>query len=73
MPGTTGVQVVEFCKKSEELRNVPFIMISAERDKAKVFQALKAGVLDYIVKPFSPPLLLEKLQRIKSGKRAKTA
>lgn len=70
MPGKDGLEVVQFCKKSEKYQDTPFIMISAERDKVRVVQALKAGVRDYIVKPFQPSLLISKLERIASAKKA---
>jgi two-component system chemotaxis response regulator CheY len=69
MPGKDGLEVVQYCKNDPVLKVIPFIMISAERDKVRVVQALKAGVLDYIVKPFQPSLLISKLERI-SLKRA---
>jgi two-component system chemotaxis response regulator CheY len=69
MPGKDGLEVVQFCQKNQSLKALPFIMISAERDKVRVVQALKAGVLDYVVKPFQPSLLVSKLERI-SNKRA---
>lgn len=69
MPGKDGLEVVQYCKNDPQLKQIPFIMISAERDKVRVVQALKAGVLDYIVKPFQPSLLISKLERI-SIKRA---
>ena len=70
MPGKNGLEVVQYCKINPQLRDLPIIMISAERDKSKVIQALKAGVNDYIVKPFQTSSLQAKLQRITPIKKA---
>lgn len=65
MPRKNGFQVLEFCRAHEKLKKIPFIMITAERDKAQIMKALAAGVSDYIVKPFSAAIIISKLKRIK--------
>lgn len=64
MPRMTGIELVEKCKACAELKHIPLVVITAERDKGNVVRALKAGAADYIVKPFSPKILSEKLTRI---------
>ncbi|MGN8530003.1 response regulator, partial [Helicobacter pylori] len=43
-------------------KEIPIIMITTEGGKAEVITALKAGVNNYIVKPFTPQVLKEKLE-----------
>lgn len=64
MPRTTGLDVVKHCQADPSLKHVHFIMVSAERDKVRVVEALRAGVIDYVVKPFDPALLVGKLQKV---------
>jgi two-component system chemotaxis response regulator CheY len=64
MPKMTGIEVVQKCKSDEILKNLPFIMITAEREQKSVVTALKAGVADYVIKPFSPRQLASKIERI---------
>ena len=70
MPRMTGIEVIEFCKKSDEYKHIPFIMISAERDHKNIVQASKIGAYDYILKPFSPSVLTAKLDKLKNKKAA---
>lgn len=69
MPNMSGIEVVQICKKNPELANIPFIMISAERDHKNIVQALNSGVVDYIMKPFSPVVLSNKIAKIVSFKQ----
>lgn len=64
MPRMTGIEVVQKCKEDDSLKNIPFIMITAEREQKSVVAALKAGVSDYVIKPFSPKQLASKIERI---------
>ncbi len=64
MPLMTGIEVVEKCKAVPALASMPIIMISAERDRANVIRAMKAGANDYILKPFSASVLSEKIQKL---------
>ncbi len=65
MPKMSGISFLERCRSMEHFQQIPIIMITAEREQKSVMQALKAGVTDYIVKPFSSTMLLEKLKRHK--------
>ena len=58
---TTGFKKVRAESKYE---NMPIIMVTTEGGKAEVITALKAGVNNYIVKPFTPQVLKEKLEDV---------
>jgi two-component system chemotaxis response regulator CheY len=64
MPKMTGIEVVQKCKADPTYKSLPFIMITAEREQKSVVTALKAGVSDYVIKPFSPKQLASKIERI---------
>ena len=62
MPNMNGL---EFVKKVREVdKETPIIMVTTEGGKKEVITALKAGVNNYIVKPFTPQVLKEKLQAV---------
>jgi two-component system chemotaxis response regulator CheY len=70
MPRMTGIEVVQKCKENDALKAIPFIMITAEREQKSVVAALKAGVSDYVIKPFSPKQLASKIERIVNSNSA---
>lgn len=62
MPGLSGLDLLEWIK-SESI-GIKVIMISAFGQVEDAVNALKRGALDYIVKPFDPELLIEKIHTI---------
>jgi len=62
MPNMNGLELVNKIRKDN--KNVKIVMITTEGGKKEVITALKAGVNNYIVKPFTPQVLKEKLQQI---------
>lgn len=61
MPGMSGLQFLERVKSHERYRGIPVIMVSSERSRGMIIKALKAGVKSYIIKPFAPELLQERI------------
>ena len=66
MAEMTGMELLEAVRSDSALKEIPFLMVTAEGSKEKVLQAIKAGVNNYIIKPFTPKMLLEKIARIMS-------
>jgi len=64
MPNMTGLELLKEVRADEELRPTPFLMVTAEALQDNVIAAVKAGVSNYIVKPFSAEVLNEKIQKI---------
>lgn len=55
MPNMNGL---EFLKKFRESdKSTPVIMVTTEAEKSRVIEAIKAGVNNYVVKPFTPDIL----------------
>ncbi len=63
MPRMNGIEFLKKCRESELFLNIPIIMLTAEREQKAVMEALKAGVTDYVVKPFAPKILLDKMSK----------
>jgi two-component system chemotaxis response regulator CheY len=57
MPEMTGIDFLRACKDNPDLKRIPFIMVTAEAQKESVVEAIKGGVDNYIVKPFTPDKL----------------
>ncbi|HAR97192.1 MAG TPA: response regulator [Deltaproteobacteria bacterium] len=57
MPEMTGIDFLRACKDDPDLKKIPFIMVTAEAQKESVVEAIKGGVDNYIVKPFTPDKL----------------
>lgn len=66
MPEMTGIEVLENCRRSEALKALPFVMVTAESEQESVVRAIKAGATDYLIKPISPELLEKKVHKILS-------
>jgi two-component system chemotaxis response regulator CheY len=61
MPNMNGLQFVQYLRSNPLFKKIPIIMITTEGAKAEVITALKAGVNNYIVKPFPAETLKEKI------------
>ena len=61
MPEMNGLELVKKVRADERFLDTPIIMVTTEGGKTEVITALKAGVNNYIVKPFTPQVLKEKL------------
>ncbi len=62
MPKMNGLQFVQNLRQLPKYKNIPVIMITTEGGKSEVLEALKNGVNNYIVKPFSQETLKSKLK-----------
>lgn len=63
MPGMSGVDLLRAIRSFALTRDLPFFMITAQGDDAHIHEALRAGVTDYLVKPFTGPHLVEKIRQ----------
>lgn len=64
MPEMNGLDLVKKVRADSRFTDIPIIMVTTEGGKAEVITALKAGVNNYIVKPFTPQVLKEKLEAV---------
>jgi len=64
MPEMNGLELVKKVRADARFTDLPIIMVTTEGGKAEVITALKAGVNNYIVKPFTPQVLKEKLAAV---------
>lgn len=64
MPNMNGLELVKKIRYAGSHTKVPIIMITTEGGKSEVIIALKAGVNNYVVKPFSADILKGKLDGV---------
>jgi two-component system, chemotaxis family, chemotaxis protein CheY len=64
MEPMTGIQLLREVRADSKLKDLPFIMITAESKSENVIAAKEAGVSNYIVKPFNAATLKQKLSTI---------
>jgi len=60
MPNMLGIDAVR--KIREMGKTMPIIMVTTEAEKARVIEALKSGATNYIIKPFEPQTIVQKIQ-----------
>ena len=61
MPNMDGITLVRKVRESD--KSLPMIMVTTEAEKSRVVEALKAGVNNYVVKPFTAEILAEKIHQ----------
>ncbi len=64
MPVMDGLSFVKELRKNPAFGSVPIIMVTTEGAKEEVIEALKQGVNDYVVKPFTKQLIIEKIESV---------
>jgi two-component system chemotaxis response regulator CheY len=61
MPEMSGLELIQAVRGNDALKKTPVLMITTNSAKEEVVEALKAGVNNYLVKPFTPETLKEKI------------
>lgn len=64
MPNMDGLELLTKVRSDPDLKDTPVLMVTAEAEKEMVITALKAGVSNYIVKPFTAEVMKEKMEKI---------
>lgn len=59
MPNMDGITLIRKVRETD--KTLPMIMVTTEAEKSRVMEALKAGVNNYVVKPFTAETLSEKI------------
>jgi two-component system chemotaxis response regulator CheY len=64
MPKMTGLDLLKSIRSDPNLKNIPVLMVTAEALQENIVAAAKAGVNDYVVKPFDAQTLKGKIDKI---------
>jgi putative two-component system response regulator len=61
MPDMSGYDIIKIIKNNPEIADIPVIFLTAMSDFGNELEGLSLGAVDYITKPFSPPLLVKRI------------
>jgi len=64
LPGKDGMQVCRELKQDETTRGIPVVMMTAKGEESDIVAGLELGAEDYVVKPFSPKVLVARAKAV---------
>jgi two-component system chemotaxis response regulator CheY len=64
MPNCSGLDLARRIRGDSRFKTLPFLMVTAEAEKHQVVEAIKAGIDNYVVKPFTAAILTERLEAV---------
>ncbi|MEN8212323.1 MAG: response regulator transcription factor [Thermodesulfobacteriota bacterium] len=72
LPGMDGLEVTKVLKADEKTWRIPIIMLTAKGEESDIITGLELGADDYLLKPFSPKILIARIRAIlRRGRRDK--
>ncbi|MBN2038072.1 MAG: response regulator transcription factor [Chitinispirillaceae bacterium] len=69
LPGIDGLEVCRSIRKNPVTESLPVMMVSAKGEESDIVSGLELGADDYIVKPFSPRVLIARIKALLRRKR----
>lgn len=70
LPGKDGLQICRELKKNDATRDIPVVMMTAKGEESDIVTGLELGAEDYIVKPFSPKVMVARVKAVLRRKAA---
>lgn len=67
MPEMTGIEFIRSLRGNEKLSQVPVLMITSNAARDDIVEALRSGVTNYVVKPFTSDTMREKIESVLAG------
>ncbi len=64
MPEMNGLEFVQAVRSDATFKSMPILMVTTRSVKEDIIEAMKCGVNSYVVKPFTPQTLKEKINQI---------
>lgn len=64
MPRMTGYEACKRIKAEEKIKHIPVVFLSAKGQESEVQTGLEVGAVEYILKPFSPDQLTDRVRAI---------
>lgn len=61
MPNMDGLEFVRTVRHRDDLRDMPLVMVTTENEVGQMVRALAAGANEYVMKPFTADMVLDKL------------
>ena len=67
MPEMSGIEFIRTIRAQEKYSKIPVLMVTTNAAKDDIVEALRAGVTNYVVKPFTPDVMKEKIAGLLAG------
>jgi two-component system chemotaxis response regulator CheY len=64
MPVMLGIDLLIACRNDADFKSIPFMLVTAESEQGQIIAAAKAGVSEYVIKPFNGATLKTKIERV---------
>jgi len=61
MPEMNGLEFVTAVRADQRLRNMTLMMVTTESEQSQIVRALASGAHEYVIKPFTPDAIIDKL------------
>ena len=62
MPVMNGFEALSILKKDDKLKSIPVVFLTARNDAESETRGFEMGAVDFLIKPFSPPVLLKRIE-----------
>jgi len=69
LPGMDGLEICRQLKRDDRTAHIPILMVTAKGEESDVVTGLELGADDYVVKPFSPKVLIARVRAVMRRKR----
>jgi two-component system, chemotaxis family, chemotaxis protein CheY len=69
MPNMSGVDLLKAMRQEKTLEKIPFLLVTGEDNQENLMKAMKAGISNFMTKPYDAKILLEKIERIFTFKK----
>ncbi len=69
MPKMSGVDLLEAMRQEKTLEKIPFLLVTGEDNQENLMEAMKAGISNFMTKPYDAKVLSEKIERIFAFKK----
>lgn len=70
LPGKDGLDICRQLKQNDKTRDIPVVMMTARGEESDIVTGLELGAEDYIVKPFSPKVLVARVKAVLRRKQS---
>lgn len=64
MPNMSGIDLLKAMKAEESLASIPFLLVTGEENQDVLMDAMRAGISNFMTKPYDAKVLSEKIERI---------
>lgn len=72
MPELSGIDLAKKMRQVDSLKDIPFLLVTAEEDQDAIMEALRAGVNNYMTKPYDAKILQKKIEKMFSFQEKKS-